>query len=95
MRHHGRQHRRAQRSGIQSLPVVISLGLMATALLALAACGGATSPSGSFHTPLPTRPIPTGQETRPPTAGESTPPPQVSYAYLYSRIDYPLQIKVD
>ncbi|MGZ3598513.1 MAG: hypothetical protein ACXWQ5_02200 [Ktedonobacterales bacterium] len=94
MKHHGRQHRRAQRSGIQSLPVVIGLGLMATALLVLAACG-TSSPSTVIQTPPPTRPIPTSQETRQPTAGESTPPAQVSYAYLYSRIDYPLQVKVD
>ncbi|HEX8036062.1 MAG TPA: hypothetical protein VF510_19550 [Ktedonobacterales bacterium] len=99
MRHQGYLHRRAQRSGIQSLPVAICLGLMATALLVLAACG-ASSPTGVTWTPPPTRPVPTTQGTRQPTAGESTPPgstppAQVSYAYLYSRIDYPLQVKVD
>lgn len=107
MRHHG--HRRVERSGIQSLPVVICLGLMATALLVLAACGSSSNPGIVQETPPPTRPIPTGQETRQPTAAESTPPgpgstppgpgstppAQVSYAYLYSRIDYPLQVKVD
>jgi hypothetical protein len=102
MRHHRHLHRRVKRIGIQSLPAVICLALMATALLALAACGASSNPGTVQETPPPTRPLPTAQETRQPTAGESTPPrpgstppTQVSYAYLYSRIDYPLQVKVD
>ncbi len=89
-----RHHRQLQRRGSYSLPLVLGLGVLAAALLALAACGSPTR-INAFKTPRPTYTIPTGQATSQPTAGESTPPAQVSYAYLYSRIDYPLHVKVD
>lgn len=94
MTHCGQFRRSAGRGGIHSLPSMLCLGLMASALLMLAACG-ASAPMGGIKTPPPTHPVPTEQATIRPTAGEPTPPAQVSYAYLYSRIDYPLQVKVD
>lgn len=95
MRRCGSLHRSVGRGGLYSLPAVLCLGLMAAALLVLAACGTTSPGSIYYKTPFPTRPIPTGQATGEPTLGESTPPAQVSYAYLYSRIDYPLHIAVD
>lgn len=84
-----------RRSGIRSSLIAICLGMVALVSLILAACG-ATGPARVGETP-----VPGGQLTQQPggnptvTVAQSTPPPQVSYAYLYSRVDYPLQVKVD
>lgn len=90
MRHHRQLLPRAARRGRYSLALVLGLGVLVAALFALAACGATRIIA--IETPHPT---PTGQATGQPTAGKPTPPAQTSYAYLYSRIDYPLQIKVE
>jgi hypothetical protein len=67
---------------------LLGLALAVLGLLLLAGCGASGLSSGI--TPLPT--VNPGAGTG--TAGPTTTPGQSSYAYLYSRIDYPLQIAV-
>lgn len=75
-------------------PIVLGSALL-LGVLALVACGsGAEAPGG----PAPTEPVtgtPAASATGAPT-GTGTPVAggQNSYAYLYSRVDYPLQIPV-
>lgn len=96
-----RERARSVTSSRRRGPVLLA-GALLLGLLGLAACGaGATSPGA----PPPTQTLP-GASTATPngTVGASTATPaatgtpgsggQSSYAYLYSRVDYPLQIPV-
>jgi len=77
------QMRRAQRTPRTWVGGIVG-GLLLLAVLALlAACGGSYSPSARY-TPQPGR-------TAIPTTGTGP----AAYAYLYSRIDYPLQLAVN
>lgn len=78
------------------LALLVLAGALLLGLLALAACGGTyatrptptpTQPTSGTATPASGTAAPTGTGT-PGTGG------QHSYAYLYSRVDYPLQIPV-
>lgn len=76
--------------------LIVIAGILLIGLLALAACGaGATEPTG--HSPTqPVSGTPTLPQATSTPAGTGTPGAggQSSYAYLYSRVDYPLQIPV-
>lgn len=61
------------------------------ALLGLAACGSVASPGGY---PRVTATPPNGNTGTPGSTGTPSTQPQ-SYAYLYSRIDYPMQVPVN
>ena len=77
------QMRRAQRTPRTWVGGIVG-GLLLLAVLALlAACGGSYSPSARY-TPQP-------GSTAIPTTGTGP----AAYAYLYSRIDYPLQLAVN
>lgn len=74
----------ARKRDVCSLRWIIALSLLLAGLLALAACGGKYSAGQQhFNTPPAT------------SAATASPGAQSSYAYLYSRIDYPLQIPVN
>lgn len=74
----------ARRLNSRSLRWMAAFTLLLAGLLALAACGGSASTGQQpFNTPFATA-------NASPSVGS-----QMRYAYLYSRIDYPLQIPVN
>jgi hypothetical protein len=67
--------------------------LLLSLLVFLVGCGASTSPGQVTH-PTPTS-APTAGATPTNPATTPTPGEGTAYAYLYSRVDYPLQVPVD
>ena len=90
------RHAGARRNSHRALPLLLAGGVL-LAVLALAACGTGSPADTTAENPPPpateTSTTPVANATATP---DTTPQPaqQVRYAYLYSRVDYPLQIPV-
>jgi hypothetical protein len=91
-----RKHARGAAARSRSWLVLLA-GALLLGLLGLAACGGSYA---SIPNPIPTRSVSgtansaTGGTATPAATGTVEVTGQNSYAYLYSRVDYPLQIPV-